>query len=73
MAKIVDLGVEKDHIESLTRANGLTAISELIWNALDADASIINIEINPNHLGGYESLEISDNGHGLEYSKGQRF
>lgn len=71
MAKIVDLGVEKDHIESLTRANGLTAISELIWNALDADASIINIEINPNHLGGYESLEISDNGHGLEYSKGQ--
>lgn len=71
MSTIVDLGVEKDHIESLTRANGLTAISELIWNALDADASIINIQINPNHLGGYESLEITDNGHGLEYLRGQ--
>lgn len=71
MSKIIDLGVEKDHIESLTKANGLTAISELIWNALDADASKINIEIKPNHLGGYESLEIIDNGHGLEYSKGQ--
>jgi len=71
MSKIVDLGVEKDHIDSLTRATGLTAISELIWNALDADATIINIEITPNHLGGYESIEIIDNGHGLQYEKGQ--
>lgn len=39
MAKQIDLGVEIDHIDSLTRANGKTAISELIWNALDADAS----------------------------------
>jgi len=44
MPKIIDLGVEKDHIESLTRANGITAISELIWNSLDADSSIINID-----------------------------
>lgn len=72
MSKIVDLGVEKDHIDSLTRATGLTAISELIWNALDADATIINIEITPNHLGGYESIEIIDNGHGLQYEKGQQ-
>ena len=44
MPKIIDLGVEKDHIESLTRASGITAISELIWNSLDSDATIINIE-----------------------------
>ena len=35
MPKIIDVGVEQDHIESLTRASGITAISELIWNSLD--------------------------------------
>lgn len=63
------LGVEEDHIESLTRASGLTALSELIWNSLDADAQIININFKKNILGGYEEIVISDNGHGLEYNK----
>lgn len=71
MAKIIDLGVEKDHIESLTKANGITAISELIWNSLDADSTIINVEYIKNKLGGLESLKISDNGRGIEYAKAQ--
>ena len=47
MSKIIDLAVEKDHIHSLTRANGITAISELIWNSLDADATEIEIDFEP--------------------------
>jgi hypothetical protein len=71
MPKIIDLGVEKDHIESLTRANGITAISELIWNSLDADSSIINIDFRKNILDGIDTLSITDNGLGIEYSKAQ--
>jgi hypothetical protein len=71
MSKIIDLGVEKDHIESLTRANGVTAISELIWNSLDADSSIINIDYRKNILDGIETLSITDNGLGIDYSKAQ--
>lgn len=71
MAKKIDLGVETDHIESLTRANGITAISELIWNSLDADATQINIETSKNKLGRIESIEIIDNGHGIEYNTAQ--
>lgn len=37
----INLGVEEDHIESLTKANEINAISELIWNSLDADATKI--------------------------------
>lgn len=69
MSKTIDLGVEKDHIESLTRANGITAISELIWNALDADATEIKISYKKKPLGNYEYISISDNGHGLKYDK----
>lgn len=71
MAKVLDIGVEKDHIESLTKANGITAISELVWNALDADATEINIEFKKNAIGGYEYIRVMDNGHGLTYEAAQ--
>ena len=72
MPKTINLTVEKDHIESLTRANGMTALTELIWNSLDADSSEINISYKSNLLGGYEYIQIKDNGHGVDYEKALR-
>jgi DNA topoisomerase VI subunit B len=69
MSKTLSLAVERDHIESITKANGITAISELIWNSLDADATKIQIEYFKNTLGTFERIIISDNGHGLDYTK----
>jgi hypothetical protein len=69
MSRIISLAVEKDHVDSLTKANGITALSELIWNALDADASEIRIKYTKNGLNGYSEITISDNGHGLTYEK----
>ena len=71
MAKLLDIGVEKDHIESLTKANGISSLMELLWNALDADASEIRVEFKHTTLGGYEYITIKDNGHGLTYEKAQ--
>lgn len=71
MPKIIDVGVEQDHIESLTRASGITAISELIWNSLDADSTEIKIEYVKNKLGGFENLTVIDNGLGIDYAKAQ--
>lgn len=71
MPKIIDIAVERDHIESLTRANGITAISELIWNSLDADSTIINVAYKKNKLTRIENLEVIDNGLGIEYYRAQ--
>jgi hypothetical protein len=71
MAKDLLITVEQDHIESLTRASGINAISELIWNALDADATEIRINYKKNILGKYEELTIEDNGHALDYSSAE--
>jgi hypothetical protein len=71
MSKTIELGVERDHIEAQTKATGLTAISELIWNALDADATEIHIDYAPNGMGGYNYIRVTDNGHGLTYEKAQ--
>lgn len=69
MSKILEIAVEPDHIDSLTRANGITALSELIWNSLDADASEIYITGLKNRLGSYEKIIVSDNGHGLAFDR----
>jgi Histidine kinase-, DNA gyrase B-, and HSP90-like ATPase len=71
MSKTIELGVERDHIEAQTKATGMTAISELIWNALDADATEIHIDYAPTNMGGYEYIRVTDNGHGLAYEKAQ--
>lgn len=71
MTKIIDIGVETDHIDSLTKSNGMNALAELIWNSLDADASEIKVKYKPNPILGYDFIKISDNGHGLTYQKAQ--
>lgn len=71
MSKLIDIGVEKDHIESITKANGINSLAELLWNSLDADATEINVEYKTNSLGGYNFINITDNGHGLTYEKAQ--
>ncbi|WP_422117747.1 ATP-binding protein [Brachybacterium sp. UNK5269] len=40
-------------------------LSELIWNAFDEDASTVRIEINKGHLGGIDSIRITDDGGGM--------
>ena len=71
MSKTIELGVERDHIEAQTKATGMTAISELIWNSLDADATEVHIDYAPTGMGGYHFIRVTDNGHGLTYEKAQ--
>lgn len=71
MPKELTLKVEADHVESLTRANGTNALSELIWNSLDADATEIRINFKKNGLGGYEYITVDDNGHGVSYRRAE--
>ena len=68
MAKVLNVRVQGDHLETLTAVSGKTALMELIWNALDADATLIHIKTVENALGP-QSLEISDNGHGILYER----
>ncbi|MGB0894183.1 MAG: ATP-binding protein [Parashewanella sp.] len=49
-------------------------IAEYIWNGLDAEATRIDVVLNNNQLGGIESIEIHDNGKGIDFSNsGENF
>ena len=71
MSKQLDIKVERDHLVSLTKASAKAAIAELIWNSLDADASNVSVVIRQNAIG-IESIEISDNGHGIDIADADR-
>lgn len=55
-----------DHVRNLAHENDVVrAVSELVWNALDADATRISVELIRNSTEGIDGVAVSDNGHGM--------
>ncbi|MBX3178022.1 MAG: ATP-binding protein [Candidatus Hydrogenedentes bacterium] len=68
--KTITVQVREDHLETVARTKPMTAIAELIWNALDAEATEVNVSFQMNELDGLEAIHIIDNGTGLHYDDG---
>ena len=65
--------VQSDFLEKITRAKPVSALAELVWNSLDADARKVEVFLVQNALGAMSSIVVSDNGTGLEYAKAPEF
>lgn len=61
----IEVKVENDHIQRITTAKPLAAISELIWNAYDADAREVKVELEEGQLTKLGLIRIVDNGTGM--------
>jgi hypothetical protein len=59
--------VESDHIRKLTAASPIAAVAELIWNAVDADATRVDVGIEGD--GPMQAIAVRDNGHGMPYEQ----
>lgn len=60
--------VERDHLKKLATAKPIQALSELIWNALDADATRVDVEIESDDIA-MKSVTVKDNGHGIAHGE----
>lgn len=60
-----------DHLESLARGKPVSALSELIWNALDADATLVEVEVEDNDLGTPSRVCVTDNGTGIPIAEAE--
>lgn len=69
MTKLVYVQAQADHIASLSRSTPVAAIEELVWNALDADAREVRIDVITNKLGAVDAIRIADNGTGIDVLK----
>ena len=68
MAKL-KVSAAADHLERLTGKSPLVGLNELIWNALDADATTVDIEIICTALGAVDRVTVKDDGHGFRGSE----
>ena len=59
--------VQSDFLERQTKVQPVAAVAELIWNALDADATDITVEFEYDKLGGMSKIVVADNGDGIPY------
>jgi len=67
--KQIYVQAQADHIASLFRGTPLAAVEELVWNALDADAQEVKVDLITNPLGAVEAVRVSDNGTGIDATR----
>ena len=66
--KTVRVEIQSDLVSKLSNSQPIKAISELIWNSLDADAYEVSVHIDHNSLELLEKITVKDNGEGIDYS-----
>lgn len=65
--QVIEVQVQGDFIERLTSARPVQALAELVWNALDADATKVMVNVEQGAIG-LEAITVADNGNGMPYA-----
>ena len=65
----IEVKVENDHIARITSAKPLAALSEIIWNAYDADAEEVRVELQEGQLTKLGLIRVVDNGTGIPFDQ----
>ena len=62
--------VRKDHLSKLASGSPERALSELIWNSIDADSTKISVVLREGEFG-VEEITVEDNGVGMDYQEAE--
>ncbi|KVN69340.1 ATP-binding protein [Burkholderia ubonensis] len=65
--------VQSDFLEKMTRAKPISALSELVWNAFDADAKNVDISFEYNDLDTLDTIIVKDDGEGIPRAEAAGF
>ncbi len=64
--RTVHIEARPDRLLRLARLKDpLGAVAKMIWNALDAEACEIVVDVETSELGGVEFVNVIDDGHGM--------
>lgn len=70
---ILTVKAQQDHLQKIAGTRDpVKALAEFVWNALDADATQVDVELERNALGGIEGIKILDNGDGISCAQAGR-
>ncbi|UJX46356.1 ATP-binding protein [Xanthobacter sp. YC-JY1] len=63
---VLQLKAQQDALQkAATTRDPIKALAEFVWNALDADATEIAVELDRNALDGLDGIAVRDNGKGI--------
>lgn len=65
----IAIQAKPDFLERLSSAAPLKAVSELIWNGLDAGAERVSVRLETNGLDGIETIRVLDTGSGIDHAQ----
>ena len=68
MSRQIQVEVQGDHLDKVSKSSPLTSVTELVWNALDADASVVDVSVESGDMG-ITAIRMKDDGHGIDYKK----
>lgn len=68
MSNNLTVQLTEEHLTRIQNATPINGLSELVWNAVDSDATNIRVEYDRNNLSGIERITITDNGHGINHN-----
>src|SRR3984893_6541765 len=69
---VLTLNAKHDHLQKVASTRDyVKALAEFVWNALDADATKVSVDLIRNALGGLESFLIRDNGTGISKKRAE--
>jgi hypothetical protein len=69
---VFTLKAKNDHLQKVASTRDyIKAISEFVWNALDADATAVSVEFLRNALDGLEGIIIRDDGTGISRARAE--
>lgn len=69
--KSFNVEVQIDYLDKVSKSSALQAIAELVWNALDADAENVYIDLTGSELG-LSHIFIRDDGNGIPYENAEK-
>ena len=61
----INVEIQSDLIEKLSKSDPIPALSELVWNGVDADADKVSIFLEHDNLGVLDRISVRDNGTGF--------
>src|SRR5258707_4319307 len=67
MITTIDVSPKQDFWHRLCRTRPLRAVREIVWNALDADADNVLVDLRLNPLGALHEIIIKDDGSGIPF------
>lgn len=69
--KSFNVEVQIDYLDKVSKSSALQAVAELVWNALDADADNVYVDLVVAELG-LSQILIKDDGKGIPYESAEK-